>query len=64
MAIYLGDSPKLKFQEKGSSANMHLPKINVPMYYQEVEYIRADRGVEAYIDLGFAFDTGAVIYIE
>ena len=37
---------------------------NIPSDYQEVEWIRAEVGVGAYIDLGFAFDTAATIYIE
>lgn len=37
---------------------------NIPAAYQEVEWIRADKDVKAYINLGFAFDTAATIYIE
>lgn len=37
---------------------------NIPREYQEVEWIRAAKNVGAYIDLGFAFDTAATIYIE
>ena len=33
----------------------------LPSIYQQVEYIRADANVGAYIDLGFAFDTGATV---
>lgn len=37
---------------------------NIPAAYQEVEWIRAEKDVGAYINLGFAFDTAATIYIE
>lgn len=37
---------------------------NIPAAYQEVEWIRADKDVKAYINLGFTFDTAATIYIE
>lgn len=37
---------------------------NIPAAYQEVEWIRAEVGVGAYLNLGFAFDTAAEIYIE
>lgn len=37
---------------------------NIPSAYQEVEWIRAAKDVQAYINLGFAFDTAATIYIE
>lgn len=36
---------------------------DLPSAYQEVEYIKAAAGVEAYINLGFVFDTAAVIYL-
>ena len=35
----------------------------LPGAYQEVEFIRADTGIGAYINLGFAFDTAATIKI-
>lgn len=37
---------------------------NIPSAYQEVEWIRAAKDVGAYINLGFAFDTAAEVYIE
>lgn len=37
---------------------------NIPAEYQEVEWIKAEKDVEAFIDLGFTFDTAATIYIE
>jgi len=36
----------------------------LPSIYQQVEWIKAENNVGAYIDLGFAFDTAATIYIE
>ncbi len=36
----------------------------LPVIYQEVGYIKAESGVGAYIDLGFAFDTKAKIEIS
>lgn len=36
----------------------------LPSEYQQVEWIRAAKDVTAYINLGFAFDTAAEVYIE
>lgn len=36
----------------------------IPSEYQEVEYIKAADNVGAYINLGFAFDTKAKVYIS
>lgn len=36
----------------------------LPNEYQQVAWIKAAKGVQAYINLGFAFDTAATIYIE
>lgn len=35
----------------------------LPSIYQQVEWIKAELDVKAYIDLGFAFDTKAKIYL-
>ena len=35
--------------------------IGLPKEYQEVEWIRAEANVKAYIDLGFSYDSGATI---
>ena len=36
----------------------------IPSEYQEVEYVTKQLGVNSYINLGFAFDTEATIYIS
>ncbi len=36
---------------------------SLPLAYQEVEWVQAASGVKAYIDLGFAFDTKATVYL-
>lgn len=36
----------------------------LPSAYQQVEWIRKTTGVNAYLDLGFAFDTAATMYLH
>lgn len=38
--------------------------VGLPSEYQEVEWIKAEEKVGAYIDLGFVFDTKAKIYLN
>ena len=67
MAIYLGNSGKLKINMDNETyrAIVSLPsEEKIPSTYQEVEWVSAAASVEAYIDLGFAYDTAAKIHIE
>ena len=61
MGIFLG-SKKQRLCVDNSSVSPLIYKI--PNEYQEVEWICAKADVEAYIDLGFTFDTKAKIYIS
>lgn len=66
MAVYLGSSGQLKLNLGGAtySAQVCLTEIGLPSEYQEVEWIAAAANVQAYLDLGFAYDTAAKIYID
>lgn len=49
--------------ESGNIIWSSAPVSRLPAEYQELEYIFVNRTVEAYIDLGFAYDGGATVEI-
>lgn len=64
MGLYLGKNKyKLNIGSSIFSPIIQTPCKELPSIYQEVEYLCGNAGYETYIDLGFAFDTSAEIYL-
>ena len=63
MGLYLGTNKK-RLCLGGAFLKCKYAMSKIPNEYQEVQYIEAPSNVNAYIDLGFSFDTSAIIEIE
>lgn len=54
---------KVKRILSGSTVLWQVQTGRIPSEYQEVEWIQSGANVGAYINLGFSYDTGAIIHI-
>lgn len=57
------DIPEGSVKQIAANGKVIWKACNIPRAYQEVEWISAAANVGAYLKLGFAYDTGAVIRI-
>jgi hypothetical protein len=54
----------VSYKDKSTTFIVTGIRAGLPSIYQEVDHLRASNNTETYIDLGFAFDTKAKIYME